>query len=177
MKRLLVCLLLVGVVGCGESEQTQKQPDGDATPNQQQPSAEQPSGGTDAEAYYNQGLSYGELGEYDKAIADFTEVIRIYPDYAEPYVDRGSTYLKLKEYDKAIADYSKALEAPGEPLGIPLMHGDHLGFPEVYETAGVLAFAIEGEVYYNRATSYKELDDQVKAAADFAKAKELGYKP
>ena len=30
MKRLLVCLLLVGVVGCGESEQVAQQPSGES---------------------------------------------------------------------------------------------------------------------------------------------------
>jgi hypothetical protein len=40
MKRLLVCLLLVGVVGCGESEQTQKQPSGESQQVAQQPSGE-----------------------------------------------------------------------------------------------------------------------------------------
>ena len=40
MKRLLVCLLLAGVVGCGESEQTQKQPSGQSQQVAQQPSGE-----------------------------------------------------------------------------------------------------------------------------------------
>jgi len=30
MRRLLVCLLLVGVVGCGESEQVAQQPSGES---------------------------------------------------------------------------------------------------------------------------------------------------
>jgi tetratricopeptide (TPR) repeat protein len=34
-------------------------------------------------------VAYGELGQYDKAIADFTEAIRIDPDLAEDYINRG----------------------------------------------------------------------------------------
>ena len=38
MKRLLVCLLLVGVVGCGKSEQVAHQPSGETLQNEQQQS-------------------------------------------------------------------------------------------------------------------------------------------
>ena len=55
----------------------------------------------------------------------------------------------MRQHDKAIADYTDSIELNPN----------------------------EGEVHYNRATSYKELGYQVKADADFAKAKELGYEP
>ena len=50
MKRLLVCLLLVGVVGCGESQQVAQEPSGETTQNEQQPNSEQPSGESEQEA-------------------------------------------------------------------------------------------------------------------------------
>ena len=50
MKRLLVCLLLVGVVGCGETQQVAQQPSGETTQNEQQPNSEQPSGESEQEA-------------------------------------------------------------------------------------------------------------------------------
>jgi len=40
MKRLLICLLLVGVVGCGKSEQTQEQSSGETEQAPKQPSKE-----------------------------------------------------------------------------------------------------------------------------------------
>ena len=40
MKRLLVCLLVFGVVGCGESQQVAQEPSGETTQNEQQPSGE-----------------------------------------------------------------------------------------------------------------------------------------
>ena len=57
------------------------------------------------------------------------------------------------------------------------MHGDNIGVSELGALPSLIDPAIEGEVYYNRATSYKELGDKDKAAADLAKAKELGYEP
>ena len=50
MKRLLVCLLLVGIVGCGETQQVAQQPSGETTQNEQQPNSEQPSGESEQEA-------------------------------------------------------------------------------------------------------------------------------
>jgi Leucine-rich repeat (LRR) protein len=44
MKRLLVCLLLVGVVGCGKSEQVAQQLSEDHAQDEQQQCVEQPSG-------------------------------------------------------------------------------------------------------------------------------------
>ena len=60
---------------------------------------------------------------------------------------------------------------------LDLVHGDNIGVIELGALPSLIDPAIKGEVYYNRATSYKELGYQVKADADFAKADELGYKP
>ena len=57
----------------------------------------------DAPAYANRGLAYGKKGDYDKAIADYTEAIRLNPN-AEAYSNRGLAYRKKGDYDKAIAD-------------------------------------------------------------------------
>ena len=54
-------------------------------------------------------LAYDEKGEYDRAIADYTEAIRIKPDYAEAYRNRGVAYAEKGEYDRAIADYTEAI--------------------------------------------------------------------
>ena len=47
--------------------------------------------------------------EYDKAIADFSEAIRLDPMYVRLYLDRGLLWQAKKENDKAIADYSDAI--------------------------------------------------------------------
>ena len=46
---------------------------------------------------------------YDKAIADFTEAIRLDPKDADAYCNRARAYYSKGEYDKAIADYSEAI--------------------------------------------------------------------
>ena len=49
------------------------------------------------------------MGEFDKAIADCTEAIRLDPEYANAYSNRGIAYAKNREFDKAIADCTKAI--------------------------------------------------------------------
>ena len=43
------------------------------------------------------------------AIGDFTEAIRLNPNYAEVYNNRGSAYANENEYDNAIRDYTEAI--------------------------------------------------------------------
>ena len=43
----------------------------------------------DAEAYCSRGGEYRKRGDYDAAIADYTEAIRLEPNNAEAYFGRG----------------------------------------------------------------------------------------
>jgi tetratricopeptide (TPR) repeat protein len=47
--------------------------------------------------------------KYDWAIADFTEAIRLRPDFATAYTARGYTSAAKKDYSKAISDVSEAV--------------------------------------------------------------------
>jgi len=48
------------------------------------------------------------MGQYDKAIEEMTQVIRIFPD-AGNYMTRANIYEEMNLCDKAIEDYSKAV--------------------------------------------------------------------
>ena len=60
-------------------------------------------------AYYNRGIAYGAKGDYDRAIADFNEAIRLDPKSARAYGNRGNDYLAKGDYDHAIADYNEVI--------------------------------------------------------------------
>jgi lipoprotein NlpI len=57
-----------------------------------------------AVAHHERGLSYKSKGNFDRAIADFSEAIRLDPNYAEVYYLRGVTYGNKGDLDRAIAD-------------------------------------------------------------------------
>jgi tetratricopeptide (TPR) repeat protein len=48
------------------------------------------------------------MGDYDKAIADYTRLIEISPRLALAYYNRGYAYYKKGENAKAEADFKKA---------------------------------------------------------------------
>jgi Flp pilus assembly protein TadD len=111
----------------------------------------------DAQAYYGRGIAYMMKGRYqrrrdylgqgdiDKAIADFTRVIRLGVTDPDVYMRRGATYQANGELDKAIADFTEAIRiAPTEP-----------------------------KAYSARANAYERKKQRDKASADRSKAKEL----
>ena len=48
-----------------------------------------------------------DLKQYDKATSDYTEAIRLQPDFAQAFNDRGIAYKALQQYDKAVSDYTE----------------------------------------------------------------------
>ena len=55
--------------------------------------------------------------EYDKAIADFNEAIRLDPENVNLYSTRAAANYVKKDYNKAIADFTKAIRlVPKNPL-------------------------------------------------------------
>ena len=52
--------------------------------------------------------AYYQKGQYDLAIADYTDAIHLDPTDGDAYYDRGSVYDDKHEYERAINDFTKA---------------------------------------------------------------------
>jgi tetratricopeptide (TPR) repeat protein len=65
--------------------------------------------GETAEDFLDQGVRATGRGDLENAIADYTEALRLNPDYALAYNNRGDAYYNQGRYDQAIEDYTAAL--------------------------------------------------------------------
>ena len=54
-------------------------------------------------------------GQYDRAIADYTEAIRINPNDATAYNNRGVAYEKKGDKTKAEKDFARVKQLGSEP--------------------------------------------------------------
>jgi tetratricopeptide (TPR) repeat protein len=137
----------------------------------------------DAVFYYTRGRIYFGLEEYDKAIADYSEAIRIGSDSfkkkTDLFVGRGLAYTMLNDYTKAIADFSEEIrlepdDAYGLELRAQMYH--HLGeyvkaiedYTEIIRRAGI--FPSEKGVItglMGRARAYFKAGEYDKAILDY----------
>src|SRR5712675_525958 len=91
-------------------------------------------------AFNNRGVARRLQGEYDLALQDYSEAIRLNPTSAAQFNNRGVIYRIKGNYDQAIADYSQAIALRNE-----------------YPVA-----------FYNRALAYADKGAFDSALADFA---------
>ncbi|GEM_PF-6624575 len=70
-----------------------------------------------AEAYANRGGIYADQGETQKAIADYTQAIRLNPRRDDVFMSRGILYYESGDYRHALADFDAAIRLnPGEAV-------------------------------------------------------------
>jgi tetratricopeptide (TPR) repeat protein len=63
--------------------------------------------------YNNRGEAYAYKQDYDHAEMDYTQAIRLLPDYSDAFVNRARIYQGKKDFDRAIADLSEAIRLDG----------------------------------------------------------------
>jgi len=62
-----------------------------------------------AVAHTERGIAYVTLLDYDRALLDFGEAIRIDPSFARAFANRGAVYGAKQDFEKALADFSRVL--------------------------------------------------------------------
>ena len=80
----------------------------------------QATGNTLAVVYHSRGYEYMMLRQFDLAIADFTQSIRINPSYMNPYINRCNCYRGKGEFANAAADANSALRINNNPTVAPI---------------------------------------------------------
>src|SRR5262245_8792464 len=77
-----------------------------------------------AEEFLARGLVCAAARDFDAALADLTEAVRINPKLLEAWVARAVVYAARREYEPAIADLSEALRQDPRNERLYLARGD-----------------------------------------------------
>lgn len=93
-------------------------------------------------AFNNRGMAYDNKGQYDRAIEDYNEAIRLNPNSASAFNNRGIVYEKKRQYDRAIEDYKKSIGLDPN----------------------------DADTFYNRGGAYYRKSDYDNAIADYDRA-------
>ena len=102
------------------------------------------------EGYNRAGVEHFEQGRIEEAITEYSEAIRLEPEYAAAYYNRGQAYFTLGQAKLAIQDYDEAIRLSPDRPELPL-------------------------VYVGRAMAYTLLGEDEEALRDIGRAVELGY--
>ena len=130
-------------------------------------------GSISAETYFLRGIVYHDLGNYDEAIAAYTQAIRLKPDHADAYNNRGLAKQNLGLHRAAITDYDAAIRLKPDEAeayynrGIAKYKlGQHRAAIADYDTAIHLK-PDHANAYYNRGLAKGELGEYFAAIADY----------
>jgi tetratricopeptide (TPR) repeat protein len=66
--------------------------------------------GQDAETYYKAGLNKMQSKEFDEAIEQFSDCIKLQPENYYAYFNRGVCKNRLKRYEESILDFDQAVK-------------------------------------------------------------------
>ncbi len=119
-------------------------------------------------------------GDYESAIADYSEAIRLDPKHAPYYLARGNAQEKKGDYESAIADYSKAIRLDPKHAPYYCARGNAQDYKGDYESAiadyseAIRLFPKELHPYYMRASTRRRKGDLKGAIADYKQYLDLG---
>ncbi|MEE3719554.1 serine/threonine-protein kinase [Tumidithrix elongata RA019] len=97
---------------------------------------------SDPTVMYTQGLAKYNSKDYAGAIADYTEAIRLKPDYKDAYKSRASTKITIRDFNGAIADCNEYIRLDPN----------------------------NGKVYFDRGYAKSNLGDKKGAVSDYTEA-------
>jgi tetratricopeptide (TPR) repeat protein/predicted small secreted protein len=116
---------------------------------------------------------------YDRAIADFTQAIRLDPDNATAYSERGDAYEGKGEYDRAIADHTQAIRLNPNDADAYNGRGTAYGKKGEYDkaiadfTQALRLDPNDEAAYNNRGNTYGKKGEYDRAIADYTQALRL----
>jgi tetratricopeptide (TPR) repeat protein len=136
-----------------------------------------------AQAHFFRGMKYAEDKEFDRAIADYSESIKLNPKKASfPYALRGEMYGKKGDFDRAVADLNEAIRLAPKFATNYALRGDmyHAKGDEdraiAEYTQAIRLDPKDSKHFTNRGNAYGVKGDLAHAIADFTEAIRLDPK-
>lgn len=132
--------------------------------------------------YNNRGAAYDDKRDYDHAILDYNEAIRLNPSLATAFYGRGEAYDHKGDFDKAIQDDSEAIRLnPNLAYAYDARGRAHRNKGDFGQAIQDYDEAIRinpnyALAYNNRGDSYRSEDDYDHAIRDFNEAIRLNPK-
>ena len=150
-----------------------------------------------ARQYMYRGVEQSLKMEYDLALADYGEAVRIDKKYADAFYNRCVIFNVKKDYDQAISDCSQAVKLGPSPNATAAIGGERLGndrtISDYYSERGFAYFRKDdyvhaivdldnairlnpknGRALKNRGLAYLAKGDTARGEADVEAAKQLG---
>lgn len=126
--------------------------------------------------YNNRGLIYFQIGQREKAIADYNRALQLNPDLDSAYNNRANYYAATGQLAKALADYEKALDL--NPGNVRTWINQAITFRELglYDLAlenldlALILGCLENHIYVERGRTYHLRGDWNCAIADYQRA-------
>lgn len=128
-----------------------------------------------AEQYFNRAYAKAEVDDYEGAIADYTEAIRLNPQYVIAYNNRGWSHYKQGRLSEAILDFEQSIIL--NPQFIRAYHNRAIAFKQqgnmtkaiVNYREAILSNPQEATLYNGRGVIYLQIGELDKAILDFSK--------
>ena len=135
----------------------------------------------DDQKFYTSGIAAIELGDMDKAIADFTTSITANPNRREVYHRRALAYRSLERHEEAKADLDAAIRLDPRFLGAIIARGDYNLMLGDYQaalddfTTAIPLSPFHAESYAGKAKALAYLGDDAASQEALEEAVDLGY--
>jgi tetratricopeptide (TPR) repeat protein len=128
---------------------------------------------------FNRARREAEEKQYEAAMVDYTEAIRLKPDDSDAYSSRASSYEALQQNDKTLSDYTEAIRLePNNVVGYSiqaLAYSDLKQYDKaITDYTEAIRLAPNPEGYYDlRGNVYAASGAKSKAEQDHKRAKQL----
>ncbi|HUU30001.1 MAG TPA: tetratricopeptide repeat protein [archaeon] len=129
--------------------------------------------------YIIRGIAYHKLGEYNKAIDDFTKAIQLdskslfYTSHKTPYIMEGQGQDSLKAYERAIELYARSFAYYCR--GNSYSESGNLEQAIENYTKAVELYPLNTDAYFNRGHVYNYSGKTLNALKDWIQAANLGH--